>query len=217
VRILIVEDEAELATRLAANLGRHGIVCECLETAEDAASLALDGFDVLVIDLGLPGMGGLDLIRSLRAKRITTPILIFTARSRWQEKVAGLNAGADDFLVKPVHVEEMIARLQALARRAAGHADPRLTSGDMTIDPALKQVYVKGEQIAVTGSEFRVLSLFLYKPKQTFSQGAILDYLYPMDCDRDPNTVEVLIGRLRRKIGRERIVTVRGLGYRLQS
>jgi two-component system OmpR family response regulator len=206
-----------LATRLAANLGRHGIVCECLETAEDAETFAPEGFDVLVIDLGLPGMGGLELIRRLRAKRITTPILIFTARSRWQEKVAGLNAGADDFLVKPVHVEEMIARLQALARRAAGHADSRLVSGDMTIDPALKQVYVKGEEIAVTGSEFRILSLFLYKPKQTFSQSAILDYLYPMDRDRDPNTVEVLIGRLRRKIGRERIVTVRGLGYRLQS
>ena len=217
MRILIVEDEAELATRLVANLTRHGITCEWLESAEDAKSFAANGFDVLVVDLGLPGMSGLELIRALRAQGVLTPILIFTARSSWQEKVEGLNAGADDYLVKPVHVEELVARLHALARRAAGHADAKLAVGDLVLDPALKQVLLKGEPVAVTGSEFRLLSLFMYKPKQVFSQSMILDHLYPLDQDRDPNTVEVLIGRLRRKIGREQIVTVRGIGYRLQT
>lgn len=217
MRILIVEDEAELAARLVTNLTRRGITCESLSSAEDARDFAASGFDVLVIDLGLPGMSGLELIRHLRGGGVTTPILIFTARSSWQEKVEGLNAGADDFLVKPVHVEELVARLHALARRAAGHADARLIAGELTLDPALKQVLVKGEPVTVTGSEYKLLSLFMYKPKQVFSQSAILDHLYPLDQDRDPNTVEVLIGRLRRKIGREQIVTVRGIGYRLNA
>lgn len=217
MRILIVEDEAELAKRLVANLTRHGVTCEWLESAEDAKSFAAAGFDALVVDLGLPGMSGLELIKHLRAGGLVTPILIFTARSSWQEKVEGLNAGADDYLVKPVHVEELVARLHALARRAAGHADSRLTAGNLTLDPAAKQVFVKGEEVAVTGSEYKLLALFMYKPKQVFSQSAILDHLYPLDQDRDPNTVEVLVGRLRRKIGRDRIVTVRGIGYRLNT
>ncbi len=217
MRILIVEDETELAKRLVANLTRHGLTCEWLDSAEDAKSFAAESFDALVIDLGLPGMSGLELIKHLRAAGVTTPILIFTARSSWQEKVEGLNAGADDYLVKPVHVEELVARLQALARRAAGHADARLTAGDVTLDPGLKQVLVKGEPVAVTGSEYKLLALFMYKPKQVFSQSMILDHLYPLDQDRDPNTVEVLVGRLRRKIGREHIVTVRGIGYRLNA
>lgn len=217
MRILIVEDEVELAKRLVTNLTRRGITCESLSSAEDAKDFAATGFDVLVVDLGLPGMSGLDLIRHLRGAGVVTPILIFTARSSWQEKVEGLNAGADDFLVKPVHVEELVARLHALARRAAGHADARLVIGDLTLDPALKQVLLKGDPVPVTGNEYKLLSLFMYKSKQVFSQGAILDHLYPLDQDRDPNTVEVLIGRLRRKIGREQIVTVRGLGYRLNS
>ena len=217
MRVLIVEDEVELAKRLTESLARRDITCEWLDSADDAKSFALEGFDVLVIDLGLPGMNGLELIRHLRGAGCQTPILIFTARGGWQDKVEGLNAGADDYLVKPVHVEELVARLHALARRAAGHADARIVCGDLTLDPAEKQLYVKGEAVPVTNSEFRLLSLFMYKPKQTFSQSAILDHLYPIDQERDLNTVEVLIGRLRRKIGRERIVTVRGFGYKLQA
>ncbi|MBX7201033.1 MAG: response regulator transcription factor [Rhodospirillaceae bacterium] len=217
MRVLIVEDESELSARLAANLSRHGVICECVENAEDARALMGETFDAMVIDLGLPGMGGLDLIQELRAKGVKTPILIFTARGRWQEKVRGLNAGADDYLVKPVHEEEMAARLQALVRRAAGHADAKITCGGLVLDPALKELTVDGAPVALTGSEYRLMLLFMYKPKQTFSLGAILDHLYPLDSERDSNTVEVLIGRLRRKIGRENIVTVRGLGYRLGS
>jgi len=217
MRILIVEDETELATRLAANLTRHDMTCEWLACAEDAKSFAIEEFDALVIDLGLPGMSGLELIRYLRGKKVRTPILIFTARSSWQAKVEGLNAGADDYLVKPVHVEELAARLRALARRAAGHSQDRLTCGALALDPAEKQVYVDGVPVTVTGSEYRLLSMFMYRPRQTFSAADILDQLYALDEARDPNTVEVLVGRLRRKIGRDRIVTVRGLGYRLQA
>lgn len=215
MRILLVEDEAELAKRTVSSLGRHGMTCEWLESAEDALAFAGQGFNVMIVDLGLPGMGGLELIRKARAGGLSTPILILTARSSWQEKVEGLNAGADDFLVKPVRVEELVARIHALARRAAGHAAARITSGDIALDPALKQVSLGGAPVALTGAEYRLLSLFLYNPKQTFAVATILDHLYPLERDRDPNTVEVLVGRLRRKIGRERIVNVRGLGYRL--
>ena len=217
MRILIVEDEAELATRLVANLVRHDMTCEWLACAEDAKSFALEKFDVLVIDLGLPGMSGLELIRYLRGEKVHTPILIFTARSSWQEKVAGLNAGADDYLVKPVHVEELAARLRALARRATGHLQDRLTCGALALDPAEKQVYVDEVPVTVTGSEYRLLLMFMHRPRQIFSVADILDQLYALDEERDANTVEVLVGRLRRKIGRDRIVTLRGLGYRLQA
>lgn len=177
--------------------------------------LDADAFNALVIDLGLPGAGGLDLIRHVRGKGAATPILVLTARSSWQEKVEALNAGADDYLVKPAHVEELVARMRALARRAAGQVQPKLVCGSLELDPSLKQVTVDGEEVNLTGNEFRLLSLFMYKPKQTFSLTEILDHLYPLDQDRDRNAVEVLIGRLRRKIGREHIVNVRGLGYRL--
>lgn len=217
MRILIVEDEAELATRLVANLVRHDMTCEWLACAEDAKSFALEKFDVLVIDLGLPGMSGLELIRYLRGEKVHTPILIFTARSSWQEKVAGLNAGADDYLVKPVHVEELAARLRALARRATGHLQDRLTCGALALDPAEKQVYVDEVPVTVTGSEYRLLLTFMHRPRHIFSVADILDQLYALDEERDANTVEVLVGRLRRKIGRDRIVTLRGLGYRLQA
>jgi len=217
MRILIVEDEVELATRLAASLNRHDMTCEWVASAEDARSFASAGFDAIVIDLGLPGMSGLELIRYLRERNVRTPILIFTARSSWQEKVQGLNTGADDYLVKPVHVEELVARLRALSRRAGGHSQERLTCGALALDLGEKQVYVDGVAVTVTASEFRLLSMFMHRPRQTYSAAEILDQLYSLDEERDANTVEVLVGRLRRKIGRERIVTVRGLGYRLQA
>jgi len=215
MRILVVEDEAELATRLVTKLTQEGMTCEWVASAEDAKLLEAESFNALVIDLGLPGAGGLDLIRTVRAKGITTPILVLTARSSWQEKVEALNAGADDYLVKPAHVEELLARMRALARRAAGQVQNRLTCGALELDPSLKQVYLNAEPVGLTSNEFRLLSLFMYKPKQTFSLNEILDHLYSLDQERDRNAVEVLIGRLRRKIGREHIVNVRGLGYRL--
>ncbi len=215
MRILVVEDEAELATRLVAKLGQHEINCEWVSSAEDAKLFDTNAFNALVIDLGLPGASGLNLIRHVRARGAATPILVLTARSSWQEKVEALNAGADDYLVKPAQVEELVARMRALARRAAGQVQPQLMAGPLALDPSLKRLTVNGEEVSLTANEFRLLSLFMYKPKQTFSLDEILDYLYPLDQDRDRNSVEVLIGRLRRKIGRELIVNVRGLGYRL--
>ncbi|OQW75411.1 MAG: DNA-binding response regulator [Proteobacteria bacterium ST_bin14] len=217
MRILIVEDEAALASRMAASLSRHGMTPEIVGTAEDAASFAFDGFGVLVVDLGLPGMNGLDLIREWRTRGLQTPVLILTARGSWQDKVEGLNAGADDFIVKPVRIEELVARLHALARRAAGHSASRLTVGDLALDPALKQAFLGDQPIDLTGTEFRLLSLLIYSAGRILAQSAILDHLYPLQTERDPNTVEVHIGRLRRKVGHDRIKTVRGLGYRLVS
>lgn len=215
VRVLIVEDDSELGKRMVASLVRHGFTCEWVQSAEDAEDFAFDGFAVLIVDLGLPGIGGIELIRRLRQRRLVAPILIFTARSSWQEKVEGLNAGADDFLVKPVRIEELVARLHALARRAAGQADARLVAGNLALDPAQRQAYLDNAPLALTGTEYRLLSLFFYNPGRTLPQAMILDHMYPLQTDRDLNTVEVHIGRLRRKIGRARIQTVRGLGYRL--
>lgn len=215
MRILIVEDEGELADRMTINLERHGMTCEQLDNAEDAESFAFDGFTAIMVDLGLPGMGGVELIRSVRRKGLKTPILILTARSTWQDKVEGLNAGADDFIVKPVRVEELVARLHALARRAAGQADSRLQSGALVLDPALAQASIDGRALDLTATELKLLTLLMLNPGRTLSQSALLDHLYPLDAEREPNTVEVHIGRLRRKIGRERLITVRGAGYRL--
>jgi DNA-binding response OmpR family regulator len=162
-------------------------------------------------------MSGMDLVRRLRARAISAPILILTARGSWQEKVEGLNAGADDFIVKPVRTEELVARLHALARRAAGQSATRLVVGDVAIDTANGEAWLHDEPLALTGNEFRLLQLLLYNAGRTLTRQSIMDALYAIDTDRDANTVEVLVGRLRRKIGRERIMTVRGLGYRLAS
>jgi DNA-binding response OmpR family regulator len=160
-------------------------------------------------------MNGLDLIRSLRRNGLTTPVLILTARGNWQDKVEGLNAGADDFIVKPVRIEELVARLHALARRAAGQTTDKLRVGDLVIDPALKQVSVGDIVVKLTRTEYRLLSLLVHSAGRVIGQATILDNLYPLETERDPNTVEVFIGRLRRKLGADRITTVRGVGYRL--
>jgi DNA-binding response OmpR family regulator len=217
MRVLLVEDEGELARRTSASLTRHGITCEAVPTGEDALAFALDGFDVLLVDLGLPGMSGIALVREIRSRGLAAPILILTARSGWREKVEGLNAGADDFIVKPVRIEELVARLHALARRAAGTPAPLLSAGAIALDPATKEAWLGGAPLALTGNEFRLLRLFLLNTGRVLTRDTILDRLYPLESERDPNTVEVLIGRLRRKIGRERVVTLRGLGYRLAA
>lgn len=217
MRILLVEDEAELAQRVTANLTRNGMTCEWLGNGEDAIGFASDGFSVLVIDVGLPGMSGIELVRALRARSIATPILILTARSSWQEKVEGLNAGADDFIVKPVRTEELVARLHALARRAAGHSATRVTAGPIAIDTTSGEAWLDDVPLALTASEFRLLQLLLYNAGRTLTRQSILDNLYNLDSERDENAIEVLVGRLRRKIGREQVVTVRGLGYRLAA
>jgi DNA-binding response OmpR family regulator len=217
LRILIVEDEADLADRMSTSLCRHGMTPEIVGTAEDAEVFAFDGFAVLVVDLGLPGMNGLELIRLLRARGLKTPVLILTARGSWQDKVEGLYAGADDFIVKPVRIEELVARLHALARRAAGHSESRMQVGELALDTALKQAFLADVPVELTSTEYRLLSLLIHNAGRVLGQSTILDHLYPLQTERDSNTIEVHIGRLRRKVGRDRIKTVRGLGYRLAA
>ncbi|RSV15871.1 DNA-binding response regulator [Sphingomonas sp. ABOLG] len=217
MRILLVEDEAALAERLVANLARHGMTCEWLAQGEDALDFASDGFAVLVVDVGLPGMSGIELVRALRARGIATPILILTARSGWEEKVEGLNAGADDFIVKPVRTEELVARIHALARRAAGHSATRITAGRIAIDTASGEARLDDRPVPLTAREFHLLQLLVYNAGRTLTRQSIIDSLYPLSEERDENAIEVLVGRLRRKIGREHVVTVRGLGYRFAA
>lgn len=218
MRVMIVEDDRELARRLATALRSHDFIVDSVPDAEAALEWPdPDGVAVLIVDLGLPGMSGLELVRRWRRERHVTPILVLTARGGWEDKVAGLNAGADDFVVKPARSEEIVARIHALMRRSAGQLGPELNAGPVTIDTAARQVRLNGEVLEVTHTEYRLLLLFLYRAGRILTQGEILDQLYPLDRERDANTVEVYISRLRRKIGANTITTVRGLGYRFEK
>lgn len=217
MRILIVEDDRIVAQRLTARLSAAGFVAEHAGTGEAALDWAdPDRFDAMIVDLGLPGLGGIELIRTWRARGIETPILILSARGAWQEKVDGLNAGADDYVVKPARGEEIVARIHALARRSGGRAQTSFAAGDVTLDPTSREVRLRGEVLDVTQIEYRLLQLFLARPGHILSQTEIMEHLYPMNRERDLNTIEVHVGRLRRKIGRHAITTVRGLGYRFE-
>lgn len=218
MRVCLVEDDEELARRLAAGLATAGFVVEHARDAETALAWPdPESFAALIVDLGLPGLGGLELVARWRALKLATPILILTARDGWQEKVAGLNAGADDFVVKPARTEEIVARLHALARRTAGQSGPRLQAGGVSLDPAARTAWLAdGEPINLTQIEFRLLQFFLHRAGRIVSQSDVLDHLYPLSQERDLNTVEVHVARLRRKIGRAAITTVRGLGYRFE-
>lgn len=217
MRILVIEDDAIIAQRLSQRLSEAGFVVDHAPDAE----VALDWpdpeiFSVLVVDLGLPGMSGVEFIRTWRARGIETPILILSARGAWQEKVDGLNAGADDYVVKPARSEEMVARIHALSRRAAGRTQSVLRAGDITLDTAAREVQLRGEVLDLTQIEYRLLHMFMERAGHILSQSEIMEHLYPMDSERDLNTIEVHVGRLRRKVGRHAITTIRGLGYRFE-
>lgn len=215
MRLLIVEDDPELGRRLSERLRAADFAVELATSrseAEDWPDVAR--MAAVILDLGLPDGSGLELLRHWRDQRIETPILILTARGSWQDKVEGLNAGADDFVVKPVRFEELLARLNALFRRQQASRATTITAGDLVLDPLARTVTLAGAPLMLSKQEFRLLHLFLRRAGQVLSQTDILEDLYALDDEREPNTVEVLIGRLRRKIGRERITTLRGLGYR---
>jgi len=215
MRLLLVEDDRELGRRLSERLRAAAFAVELATTraeAEDWPDIGRMG--AVILDLGLPDGSGLELLRHWRDQRVETPILILTARGSWQDKVEGLNAGADDFVVKPVRFEELLARLNALFRRQHGTRATTITVGDLTLDPLARSATLAGAPLPLSKQEFRLLHLFLRRAGQVLSQTDILDDLYALDDEREPNTVEVLIGRLRRKIGRARITTQRGLGYR---
>jgi two-component system OmpR family response regulator len=218
MRLLVVEDDPELGRRMSERLRAADFAVELATTCSEAEDWPdVDRMAAVILDLGLPDGSGLELLRHWRNQRIETPILILTARGSWQDKVEGLNAGADDFVVKPVRFEELLARLHALLRRQQASRATTITAGDLVLDPLGRSATLAGEPLALSRQEFRLLHLFLRRAGQVLSQSDILDDLYALEDAREPNTVEVLIGRLRRKIGRERITTLRGLGYRFEK
>lgn len=219
MRLLVIEDELSLQEQIRDRLHAEGHVVDTSADGKEGLYLATEyPLDAAIVDLGLPGMSGLDVIRHLRQQGQQLPILILTARGRWQDKVAGLEAGADDYLVKPFHMEELLARLKALLRRAAGTSRAELACGPVTLNMATQNVTVDDQVVELTAYEYRVLEYLIRRRGKVVPKNELADYLYPHDDDRDSNVIEVLIARLRRKLdpgGRlYPIETLRGRGYR---
>jgi two-component system, OmpR family, response regulator len=218
MRILIVEDEAALSRQLASALKDAGYAVDCAADGERGDFLAqTKRYDAVVLDLGLPKIDGLTLLGRWRDAGIDVPVLILTARGSWHEKVQGIDAGADDYVAKPFRMEEVLARLRALIRRASGHVTSELRCGALALDPRAAKVTVNGVPVKLTSHEFRVLSYLMHHRGRVVPQSELTDHIYAEGSDRDSNTVEVFIGRLRRKLGLPYIETVRGLGYRLED
>lgn len=216
MRVLIVEDEPTIASQLAAALGSAGYVVDRADNGVDALALGSnEPVDAVILDLGLPQIDGLTVLKKWRVAGRTMPVLILTARGNWHEKVAGIDAGADDYLAKPFHMEELLARLRALIRRAGGHASAELACGELRLDTRAGRVSVGGEPLTLTSHEYRVLDYLMHHPGQIVSRSDLIEHIYSQDFDRDSNTVEVFIARLRKKLPEGAIETVRGLGYRL--
>jgi two-component system, OmpR family, response regulator len=216
VRILIVEDERRLAQQLASAIGDAGYAVDCAEDGERADFLAqTESYDAVVLDLGLPKVDGLTLVRRWRDAGLAVPVLVLTARASWHEKVQGIDSGADDYVAKPFRMEEVLARLRGLIRRASGQAAPELRSGAVALDPRLAKVTLDGAPVRLTSHEFRVLSYLMHHRGRIVSQRELTEHIYAQSADRDSNTVEVFIARLRRKLGASFIETIRGLGYRV--
>ncbi|OYX35845.1 MAG: DNA-binding response regulator [Caulobacterales bacterium 32-69-10] len=216
MRILLVEDDADLSRQLKQSLGDAGYAVDHAPDGEEAQFLGdTEPYDAIVLDLGLPKIDGVSVLERWRKDGLATPVLILTARGAWSEKVAGFDAGADDYLTKPFHTEELLARLRALVRRAAGHAAPALACGGLRLDPRAARASVNGEPVRLTSLEYRLLHYMMMHTGRVISRTELVEHLYDQDFDRDSNTIEVFIGRLRKKIGPDRIETVRGLGYRL--
>jgi two-component system OmpR family response regulator len=218
VRVLVVEDEPLIARELGAALGHAGYAVDGAADGERADFLVrTERYDAVILDLGLPKIDGLTLLNRWRAESIGVPVLVLTARGSWHEKVRGIDGGADDYVAKPFSMEEVLARLRALIRRASGIATPELRCGSVTLDTRVARVTRGGVAVKLTGHEFRVLSYLMHHQGRIVSQSELTEHIYAQDFDRESNTVEVFIARLRRKLGASFIETVRGLGYRLEA
>jgi two-component system OmpR family response regulator len=216
MRVLIVEDESLLANRLAATLGEQGYVVDIASDGERADFLvSTETYDAVILDLGLPRIDGLTLLERWRAGGIAVPVLVLTARGSWSEKVRGIDGGADDYLTKPFRMEELLARLRALIRRSSRQLTPELRCGALVLDPRTSKVTLDGQPVKLTSHELRVLSYLMHHRDRVVSQSELTEHIYAQTFDRDSNTVEVFIARLRRKLGASTIETVRGLGYRI--
>lgn len=216
VRVLIVEDQPALSEHLARAIGAAGYAVDTAADGERADfAVRTESYDAVLLDLGLPRIDGLTLLRGWRESGLRVPVLVLTARGSWHETVDGIDSGADDYVAKPFRMEEVLARLRGLIRRASGQPNQVLRSGNVTLDPRLARVTRDGVAVKLTSHEFRVLSYLMHHSVRVVSQGELTEHIYAQDFDRDSNTVEVFVARLRRKLGASVIETVRGLGYRL--
>ena len=218
MRILVVEDDRDLNNQLAQALKESGYVVDTAFDGEEAHFLGdTEPYDAVILDIGLPQKDGLSVLEQWRRDGRSMPVLLLTARDRWSDKVQGIDAGADDYVAKPFHVEEVLARIRALVRRAAGHASNDLVMGPLRLDLRTSRVTIDGTPIKLTSHEYKVLEYLMHHPSKVISRSELTEHLYDQDFDRDSNTIEVFVGRLRRKLGVDMIETVRGMGYRISA
>jgi two-component system OmpR family response regulator len=216
MRILVVEDDADLAQQLRAALLEAGYAVDLAADGEEGLHLGdTEPYDAVVLDLGLPVVDGITVLDRWRRAGRTMPVLVLTARDRWSDKVAGIDAGADDYVAKPFRMEEVLARLRALIRRAAGHASAEIECAGVRLDTRTGRVTVSGAPVRLTAQEYRLLAYLMHHQGRTVSRTELTEHIYDQDFDRDSNTIEVFVGRLRKKLGIDVIHTVRGLGYRV--
>ncbi|WP_336276325.1 response regulator transcription factor [Bartonella sp. CB178] len=215
MRILIVEDDKNLNHQLAEAVKKAGYVSDSAFDGEEAYFLgSTESYDAVILDIGLPRLDGISVVEKWRKGGVLVPVLMLTARDSWSDKVVGIDAGADDYVVKPFHLEEVIARLRALIRRAAGHAMNALYCGRVLLDTRTSRVFVDGQFIKLTSYEYRLLSYLMHHRDRVVSKTELIEHLYDQDFDKDSNTIEVFVRRLRKKLGAGLIETVRGMGYR---
>lgn len=216
MRILVVEDDPNLNKQVKNALEDNGYSVDIALDGEEGHFLGdTEPYDAVILDLGLPKIDGLTVLENWRKENKKFPVLILTARDRWSEKVNGFDAGADDYVTKPFQMEELLARLRALIRRSAGHATSDIECGPLKIDTKLNKVFINGTKLKLTSHEYKIIEYFLHHQDKVISRTELTEHIYDQDFDRDSNTIEVFIGRLRKKIGNNMIKTERGYGYRL--
>ena len=218
MRVLVVEDDADLNRQLVSALTDAGYAVDAAFDGEEGYFLGdTEPYDVIILDTGLPKMDGISVLEQWRRSERRTPVIILTARDRWSDKVAGIDAGADDYVVKPFHMAELLARIRAQVRRASGHAKNEIECGALRLDTKTARVTLDGQPVKLTSHEYRLIAYLMHHKERVVSRTELVEHLYEQDFDRDSNTIEVFIGRLRKKIPPHMIKTVRGLGYRLSQ
>ena len=216
MRLLVVEDDPNLQKQIQEALDDAGYIVDAAKDGEEGHYLGdTEPYDAIILDLGLPKIDGLTVLEKWRNSKKRFPVLILTARDRWSEKVSGFDAGADDYLTKPFQMEELLARLRALIRRSAGHATSDIEFGPLKLETKSNRVYVDGKKLKLTSHEYKIIEYFLHHQEKVISRTELTEHIYDQDFDRDSNTIEVFIGRLRKKLGLNIIKTERGYGYRL--